>query len=163
MMHMAKMKRLPMISSLVLTACILSLSVGCIGDKPTDVVSLRLTSTQDELTMTPTSIETVEATDGVISPLVVPAGDHPKIDGIHSPGEWDDALVETFADGSQLLLLRSGDFLYLGIKGKDAEMFSNNVYINRGDEITILHSSAALGTARYQKIDNIWSQSQDFS
>jgi len=157
------MKKQTLVNLVILTTFILSLSTGCGGDKPTEMVSMDPASTQDELTMTPTPTETVAAADGIISPLVVPAGDPPNIDGIHSPGEWDDALVETFADGSQLLLFRSGDFLYLGIIGKGAEMFSNNIYINRGDEITILHSSAALGTARYQKVDNIWSQIQDFS
>ena len=152
-----------MICLLVLTVCILLLSVGCIGDKPTDVVSVKSTSTQVELTMTSIPTEMGAAVDGSISPLIVPAGDPPSIDGIHSPGEWDDALLKTFADGSQLLYLRSGDFLYLGIIGKDAEMFSNNVYINQGDEVTILHSSAALGTAIYHKIDNIWNQTQDFT
>ena len=71
--------------------------------------------------------------------------------------------LNTFADGSQLMMLKDGIFLYLGIKGMDGEMFSNNVYINQGDEIAILHSSAALGTAIYQKVENQWNQTQDFS
>ena len=60
-------------------------------------------------------------------------------------------------------MLKDGVFLYLGIKGIDGEMFSNNVYINLGDEIAILHSSAALGTAKYQKAENQWNQTQNFS
>jgi hypothetical protein len=91
----------------------------------------------------------------------VPVGIAPSIDGTLSPGEWDDATVETFTDGSQLLLLQAGDFTYVGIKAIVTEMIAGNIFINSGDEITILHSSAALGTAIYQSGMNGWHQTQD--
>ena len=156
-----KMKKQPLIELCILIICILSVSTGCSGDTPTETFPVNPTSTRAALTLTPTV--TVGSTVGIISALDVPAGNPPNIDGIHSPGEWDDALVEPFADGSQLMMLKDGVFLYLGIKGIDGEMFSNNVYINLGDEIAILHSSAALGTAKYQKAENLWNQTQNFS
>lgn len=156
-----KMKIFPLIKQIALVVCIISVSTGCSGDIPTETILVNPTTTQVELTMTPT--ETLAEAEGIISALDIPAGAPPNIDGIHSPGEWDEALVVAYADGSQLLMLKDEDYLYLGIKGIDAEIFSNNVFINQGDQIAILHSSAALGTAIYQKVDNSWNQTQDFS
>jgi hypothetical protein len=79
-----------------------------------------------------------------------------------SPGEWDSAGVETFSDGSELFLMYSDGYLYLGIRANTPEMIVGNIFINRGDEIAILHSSAALGTALYQKGMGSWQQTQGF-
>ncbi len=93
----------------------------------------------------------------------VPQENAPLLDGTLFPGEWETALQEPFADGSQLFLLKSGDYLYLGIHVKPPDMITGNVYVNRGDEISILHTSAALGTAIYQKNTDGWALSRDFS
>jgi hypothetical protein len=87
----------------------------------------------------------------------------PLIDGTLSPGEWDAARQESFTDGSQLFLLVSGGYLYLGIHVKSPDMITGNVYINHGDEISILHTSAALGTAVYQKSADGWALNRDFT
>ncbi len=71
--------------------------------------------------------------------------------------------IDYFADGSELLLMHSGDTLYLGIRSNDEGMIVGNVFLVLGDEITILHSSAALGTAVYQRQNEIWEQSQAFT
>lgn len=94
---------------------------------------------------------------------IVPVGVAPTIDGTFSPGEWNDATVENFADGSQLRLMQVGDFLYVGIKANEQGTIAGNVFISRGDEISILHSSAALGTAIYQQAADGWQQTQDFT
>ena len=95
--------------------------------------------------------------------ITVPLGFPPEIDGTISPGEWDGALVGAFADGSELYLMQAGDYLYLGIRAITPEMIAGNVFIHRGDEIAILHSSAALGTAIYLKDEYSWKQDQDFT
>ena len=107
--------------------------------------------------------ETEERTDMTSESIVVPTGNSPAIDGIMSSGEWDDATVEYFADGSELFLMHAGDYLYLAILANDPEMIAGNVFIQRGDKIEILHSSAALGTAIYQKGEDNWQQIQDFT
>ena len=96
------------------------------------------------------------------STIPVPQGESPVIDGTMSPGEWENAAVETFADGSALLLMCSGGYLYLGIQATMPGMIVGNVFVDRGDEVTILHSSAALGTALYQKGEASWQQTQGF-
>jgi len=95
--------------------------------------------------------------------ITIPMGNPPEIDGTISPGEWDDALVETFGDGSELLLRQADDYLYLGIRADTSGVIAGNVFIQRGDEIAILHSSAALGTAIYLKGEYSWKQLQDFT
>ena len=101
--------------------------------------------------------------DMITDAIVVPSGNPPTIDGTLSPGEWDNAKVETFADGSELLLTYAGNYLYLGIRSNTPGMIAGNVLIKRGDEIAILHSSAALGTAIYQHGEDSWHQIQNFT
>jgi Tol biopolymer transport system component len=94
--------------------------------------------------------------------ISVPQGTSVAIDGNISPEEWAGAAVETFADGSELLLLQNEGHLYLGIRGNTTEMIVGNIFINRNDEISILHASAALGTAIYQQEEDSWQQTQTF-
>jgi hypothetical protein len=92
-----------------------------------------------------------------------PKDGSPEIDGMISPAEWESARAETFADGSELWVLQTKDSLYLGIRSSTPEMIAGNVFIQQDDEIKILHTSAALGTAIYQKYGEVWQQIQNFS
>jgi hypothetical protein len=96
------------------------------------------------------------------TPVHVPPGNPPTIDGTLSPGEWDHAAVEAFADGSELLLMQADGYLYLGIRSNTPEMIAGNVFVHHGEEIAILHTSAALGTAIYQQGEDNWQQVQPF-
>jgi hypothetical protein len=93
----------------------------------------------------------------------VPPGEPPTIDGTLSAGEWDGARVETFSDGSELFLLYSGGYLYLGVRGSKPELVAGNIYLDHGGEIAILHASAALGTAIYARQGESWNRTQDFN
>ena len=99
----------------------------------------------------------------LLNSILIPLGNPPTLDGTISPGEWEQAAIESFADSSQLLLMQDGEFLYVGIRANETGMIAGNVFIQRGDEIHILHASAALGTAIYQKSEDRWQQIQDFS
>ncbi|MBN2556486.1 MAG: hypothetical protein JXA97_11150 [Anaerolineales bacterium] len=94
--------------------------------------------------------------------IAVHAASPPVIDGTLSPGEWDRAHVEHFADGSELLLMHADGALYLGIRSVTEEMIVANVFLDLGEEIAILHTSAALGTARYAQSADAWHLMQDF-
>jgi len=95
--------------------------------------------------------------------VAVPQGLPPAIDGIIAPEEWEGARQELFLDGSELFLLHAGGYLYLGIRASTPDMIVGNIFVERGDEIAILHSSAALGTAVYQRGTDGWQQVRDFS
>lgn len=88
--------------------------------------------------------------------------DQPVIDGVLDPGEWDRAQQYFFADGSEIYLLYIDNHLYLGISATSDEMITANIFLSRGEEIEILHTSAALGTAVYQPEGDTWRKTQDF-
>jgi hypothetical protein len=98
----------------------------------------------------PTAAETIDA----------PAGDPATIDGLFSPGEWDKALTIDLADG-ELLLMHAGEYLYLGIRSERLGLGS--LCVNWHEKISILHSSAALGTASYVKAGVGWQKTRDFT
>jgi hypothetical protein len=75
-----------------------------------------------------------------------PRGNPPSIDGTLSPGEWADARRIELASG-ELLFVSDGDYLYVGIRSEVLGLGSMCVCWD--DEISVLHSSAALGTATY--------------
>jgi hypothetical protein len=105
------------------------------------------------------------ATPAPIEPALsinIPEGSPPVIDGTMSSSEWDKALVETLSDGSELLLMHAGDYLYLGIRSNTPEMIGANIFVEDGGQIMILHTSAALGTAIYQQAADSWQQEQGF-
>jgi len=94
--------------------------------------------------------------------LTIPQGTAVTIDGAINSPEWAAARVETFADGSELLTMHDGEYLYLAIRDSTEEMIAANVYIKENGEIIIHHASAALGTAVYQSAENGWLKIQDF-
>lgn len=65
-------------------------------------------------------------------------------------------------DGSEILLLRRENNLYLAIRANTTDMVVGNVFINQGDEVAILHVSAALGTAVYHQETGTWQQARGF-
>jgi hypothetical protein len=95
--------------------------------------------------------------------VYVPAGSAVVLDGVISPDEWDSASVALFGDGSELLLMHADEFLYLGIRSSTPDMIVGNIYLMRGDRVSVLHSSAALGTAIFQHTGDRWKRVQNFT
>jgi Tol biopolymer transport system component len=92
--------------------------------------------------------------------IYAPQGNAATIDGVFSSGEWDTARTIELASG-ELLLMHHGGYLYVGIRSENLGLGSVCVYWD--DEISILHSSAALGTAVYRRADTGWLKIRDFS
>ena len=101
-----------------------------------------------------------QETDG--ASISLPRGSPVVVDGTIEPDEWAPAHRETFADGSELLLMGAQGTLYLAIRSSTPDMIVGNVYLNQGDEIRILHTSAALSTAVYRREGDHWQQAQAF-
>jgi hypothetical protein len=58
--------------------------------------------------------------------------------------------------------MQDDDYLYLAVRSVTPEMIGANVFVADGEQVRILHTSAALGTAVYQQKGSIWQQTQDF-
>jgi hypothetical protein len=84
------------------------------------------------------------------------------IDGIIYPREWSAAERYEIPGGGDLFLLREGEMLYLAVSGSRPGVLGANVYLDRGDQVWILHISAALGTAEYTRQGDSWSLVRDF-
>ncbi len=97
-----------------------------------------------------------------INGTVVPRAAPPVLDGVIAPGEWEAAASEAFADGGQLFFQRDEQNLYLAIRASEPGTIAANVFLQLEDEIAILHTSAALGTAIYRKVADAWGQAQNF-
>ena len=123
------------------------------------------TPTAELLKETPTAEPLIDiATPTILeSSITVPQGLAPAIDGTISPGEWEAAEVELFTDGSELYLMYGEGYLYLAVRANTQELIVVNVFIQRGKDIEILHTSAALGTAIYRKGATGWQQVQGFN
>ncbi len=99
----------------------------------------------------------------ILVPALDPGQGSPVIDGTMTAGEWDQAWQGVFADGSELFLLQAGSALYLAIRSSTPDMIVGNVHLLRGEEISILHTSAALGTAVFRQGETGWDLVKDFA
>lgn len=143
------------ISSLIPVLLLLLLTGACQGEG-----SASVSATPDG--PVPTAPTEAPTPPGAPSILSVPEGEAPTIDGTLSPGEWGGAATDLFADGSEVFLVYRDGYLYLGIRSITPEMIAGNIFVDRGDEIMILHASAALGTALYEGGRDGWEQTQAF-
>lgn len=92
--------------------------------------------------------------------IIVPPGSEATIDGILSVEEWGAALAIDLDDDNQLFLMHAGGYLYLGVRGKPEPVIS--ICLDQVEQVSILHSSAAIGTAIYQPSDGVWELVKDF-
>ena len=112
--------------------------------------------------ITPTESATPPPTVSTEHVVKIPNRNPPTLDGTISPDEWNDAKQELFSDGSELLIMHHEGYLYVGIRANTPGMIVGNIFIDQEDWVSILHSSAALGTAIYEKRSDTWEQTQDF-
>jgi hypothetical protein len=70
-------------------------------------------------------------------------------------------VLDTTIPGG-IIWINAEGYLYLSIRANTLEMIVGNLFVDRDDEIAILHSSAALGTALYKKGVDSWQQTQGF-
>jgi hypothetical protein len=82
------------------------------------------------------------------------------VDGVIDSEEWLGALRTTMDDDTPVFWLHSGDTLYVAVLGD--EVGSVNLALAEDDVVWILHSSAALGSARYDMLGDEWHLTDDF-
>jgi hypothetical protein len=93
--------------------------------------------------------------------LLVPEGTVPTLDGTLSDDEWADAQGISLDDGTTLFLKHADGALFLGLSTRAMGVVSPCIV--RGDDVWVLHASAALGTAVYEERSGAWTRSQDFT
>jgi hypothetical protein len=87
-------------------------------------------------------------------PIAVPRRPAATIDGVLGDAEWHGAAARRTADGSEVLLMHDGRFLFLGVRAAKPGFVSACVV--RNDTVRVLHASAALGDVAYVPQDTTW-------
>ena len=108
-------------------------------------------------------IDQANGVSNTVSQIELPVVDDPTIDGTINDQEWQKATDHYFKDGSEVYLMVSGGHLFLAIRATGGGMIAGNVFLGERDRISILHTSAALGTALYQKEGDQYRKIEDFS
>lgn len=91
-----------------------------------------------------------------------PPGEPPTPDGVITDDEWAGAYRVNFPDQSSFSILQDDKFLYLAVQSRDVEQGAGNICLASQDQVRLLHSSAALGTAVYEKNGDEWSLTRKF-
>ena len=107
----------------------------------------------------PVLLACVGALGLLASPTTVPHGTPPILDGTLSPNEWSDALAIDVTAQARIFLKHADGYLFLGIQATTMGVGSPLVVV--GEEIRVLHASAALGTAIYAREGEVWKLRQD--
>ncbi len=100
---------------------------------------------------------------GEASPAKVDVGAAPTIDGTLGDEEWKTALSVELSPGGEAFLLRDDDALYVGVRvGKTC---IPSLALLQGEKILVLHASASLGTAVYERSgdDGTWTATRGFT
>ena len=130
---------------------------------PTAVATSLPASTSGPLSaVDPAETEMVPPAPDMVA-IQVPAGISPSVDGVLDSDEWEGAYQDELSDGGELYLMQDGDYLYVGVRATGAGSGVGSVCLIRDDAVAVLHSSAALGTAVYQRGDGDWQQTKAFS
>ena len=83
------------------------------------------------------------------------------LDGTFAPAEWSGAYVGQLTGDGEVRLMHDGGYLYLGVRRRGDLVVT--VCLDQGDSVSVLHSSAALGTAVYQRAEDLWNLVRRFT
>lgn len=135
-----------------------ALALSACGDSSTTTSAAQV----EQSTSTP--VEAVTSTAPISAPgrfVEVPASARPAIDGVLGSGEWDNAFQDTMSDGSSIYAILTGETLFAAVD--TGGIGAVNLALATEEEIWILHSSAALGSARYVRGHPDWVLAHGFS
>ena len=130
----------------------------------TPVVTTTSTTTTTAVTTTvPTSAapETTLPDEIPERSLLIPAAPPPKIDGAIDDGEWEQAVTVAMSNDDIVYWMHNGATLYVALDG--TELGAVNLVIATGDELWVLHSSAALGSLLFLAGEEGWEQSHGYT
>jgi hypothetical protein len=93
-------------------------------------------------------------------PWSIPQGSIRVLDGLLEADEWAGALVDLLPNGDRVLVMRDKRYLYLGVHTHGSVVGS--ICVAHGDQVSVLHSSLALGKAVYRREGGTWRLSEGF-
>jgi hypothetical protein len=95
--------------------------------------------------------------------LHVPLGSEPTLDGVMGEEEWRDAATLAGSGAARLLGKRAGDRLFLGLRGAASGITTLGLLPEGGTHLRVLHASASLGTAEYEREGAGWKLLRPFA
>jgi hypothetical protein len=84
----------------------------------------------------------------------------PVIDGTIEESEWSGATTAALDGGGTMKILARGEFVYVAVHGPRAGLAS--LCAAKGNLVRILHASAAVGEAHYERSGSTWKQASSF-
>ena len=84
----------------------------------------------------------------------------PTIDGNVTEQEWTGAQRAKLEGGGELRLMAQGKFLFIAIRGPRPGLAS--VCVAQGKTVRILHASAAIGDAIFERWGDMWMKRKEF-
>ena len=85
----------------------------------------------------------------------------PTIDGTLPDYEWASAWKAKLEGGGEVRLLAEGKFLFVAIRGPRAPGLAS-VCVAKGKTVRILHASAAIGDAAFERWGDMWMKRKAF-
>lgn len=85
----------------------------------------------------------------------------PTIDGTLTDYEWASAWKAKLEGGGEVRLLAEGKFLFVAIRGPRAPGLAS-VCVAKGKTVRILHASAAIGDAAFERWGDMWMKRKAF-
>jgi hypothetical protein len=85
----------------------------------------------------------------------------PTLDGTVNDEEWKGASSHALEGGGTVQLLTRANLIYFGIRGPSEGIA--HLCVATGDDVRILHVSAAVGSARFRQADGKWTQPSPFT
>jgi len=84
----------------------------------------------------------------------------PVINGRIDQQEWSGATRAAMIGGGEIQMLRSGEYLYIAVRGPKNGLGS--LCMSKGSTVRILHASAAVGEAAFLRDGASWTKRKDF-
>lgn len=95
------------------------------------------------------------------TPTSIPTGETPSIDGTLANGEWKEAVHVELAPEGEAWLLQDEEALYVGLK-VGGNCIPSLALLQGDDTVLVLHASASLGTAAYERSGGEWKATRGF-
>lgn len=96
----------------------------------------------------------------VLIGCIIQYGPVPAIDGRLGDEEWAAAAKAPMSDGGVVRMLPHGDALFVAVKGPRPGLAS--LCVAKGNSVRILHASAAVGEATFERWGDMWMKRAGF-